>query len=96
LSNEIKNKVGSGAIEKNIELVIGRRFKKWGMRWSKDGANYLLKLRILKHDREAWNDFWKNNKSHFHGRKLPFLSWSFPVFLVQNPEKAYQIRRKQK
>ncbi|MBP7792216.1 MAG: UPF0236 family protein [Candidatus Goldbacteria bacterium] len=60
LSNEIKNKVGSGAIEKNIELVIGRRFKKWGMSWSKDGANYLLKLRILKHDREAWNDFWKN------------------------------------
>jgi len=58
--NEMKNKVGSGAIEKNIELVIGRRFKKWGMSWSKDGANYLLKLRILKHDSEAWNAFWKN------------------------------------
>ena len=40
ISKEIKNKVGSGAIEKNIELVIGRRFKKWGMSWSKDCLLY--------------------------------------------------------
>lgn len=38
--------VGSGAVEKNIELVIGTRFKKRGMSWSREGANSLLKVRI--------------------------------------------------
>lgn len=37
---------GSGAMEKNIEVVIGRRFKRWGMRWTRRGAHRLLKLRI--------------------------------------------------
>lgn len=46
--------VGSGAVEKNIELVIGRRFKKRGMSWSRAGANNLLKLRIQRQDRAAW------------------------------------------
>jgi hypothetical protein len=31
LKRELSDKVGSGEIEKNIELVVGRRFKKWGM-----------------------------------------------------------------
>jgi len=60
LKGEIRDKVGSGAIEKNIELVVGRRFKKWGMTWSKPGAHYLLKLRLLKYDPEAWDEFWNN------------------------------------
>jgi len=50
--------VGSGAVEKNIELVIGRRFKKRGMSWSRAGANNLLKLRIHKQDRAAWEAWW--------------------------------------
>ncbi|MDI6773703.1 MAG: UPF0236 family protein [bacterium] len=37
---------GSGAVEKHIELVIGRRFKGRGMRWTRAGANRLLKLRL--------------------------------------------------
>jgi hypothetical protein len=37
---------GTGAMEKNIETVIGRRFKRWGMRWSRRGAHRLLKLRL--------------------------------------------------
>jgi hypothetical protein len=40
--------------------VVGRRFKKWGMSWSKPGAHYLLKLRLLKYDPEAWDEFWNN------------------------------------
>ena len=60
LKGEIADKVGSGAIEKNIELVVGRRFKKWGMSWSKPGAHYLLKLRLLKYDPKAWDEFWNN------------------------------------
>lgn len=37
---------GTGAMEKNIETVIARRFKRWGMRWTRRGAHRLLKLRI--------------------------------------------------
>lgn len=45
--------VGSGAIEKHIDLTIGRRFKGQGMRWTRKGANRLLKLRIRELDRAA-------------------------------------------
>ena len=51
--------VGSGAVEKNIELVVGRRFKKRGMSWSRAGANNLLKLRIHRQDRAAWEAWWQ-------------------------------------
>jgi len=37
---------GTGAMEKNIELMIGRRFKRGGMRWTRRGAHHLLKLRL--------------------------------------------------
>ena len=37
---------GTGAMEKNVETVIGRRFKRWGMRWTRRGAQRLLKIRI--------------------------------------------------
>ena len=51
--------VGSGAVEKNIELMIGRRFKKRGMSWSREGANNLLKLRIERRDPDAWQGWWQ-------------------------------------
>lgn len=46
---------GTGAMEKNIEVVIARRLKRWGMRWTRNGAQALLKLRlwILRHG-ESW------------------------------------------
>ena len=37
---------GSGAIEKQMDLAVDRRFQGQGMRWTKKGANRLLKLRI--------------------------------------------------
>jgi len=37
----------SDAMEKNIDVVIGHRFKRQGMSWTREGANNLLKLRIL-------------------------------------------------
>ena len=40
-------KVGSGAVEKNIDVAIARRFKLRGMSWSKEGAANLLALRLL-------------------------------------------------
>lgn len=39
---------GSGAVEKNIGIYVGRRFKRQGMSWSKEGANNLLALRTEK------------------------------------------------
>ncbi len=44
---------GSGAVEKHIDLVICRRFKGQGMRWTRAGANRLLKLRIRELDQAA-------------------------------------------
>jgi len=51
--------VGSGAMEKNIELIIGRRLKKGGMSWSREGANNLLKLRVKKQLPEDWEGWWQ-------------------------------------
>lgn len=45
--------VGSGAIEKEQDLVVCRRFKGQGMRWTRKGANWLLKLRIRELERAA-------------------------------------------
>jgi hypothetical protein len=44
---------GSGAVEKHIDLTICRRFKGQGMRWTRRGANRLLKLRLRELDRAA-------------------------------------------
>jgi hypothetical protein len=49
----------SGAMEKNIDVVIGRRFKRQGMTWTREGANNLLKLRILRYNKNDWEEFWK-------------------------------------
>jgi len=43
--------VGSGGIEKKIDLILCQRFKGRGMSWSWGGAQNLLKLRILRYDR---------------------------------------------
>jgi hypothetical protein len=57
------NKVGSGAVEKNnIEIIIGRRFKKQSMSWSKQEAQTLLKLRVLKQNKEDWDKFFEELK----------------------------------
>ena len=37
--------VGSGAIESSNKIIVQQRLKQAGMRWSVDGANYLIALR---------------------------------------------------
>jgi hypothetical protein len=44
---------GSGAVEKHIDLAVCRRFKGQGMRWTRTGANRLLKLRLGELDKAA-------------------------------------------
>ena len=46
--------VGSGGIEKNIYVMLCRRFKGRGMSWSWAGAQNLLKLRLLRYDGKDW------------------------------------------
>jgi len=61
--------VGSGGIEKNIDLMLCRRFKGRGMSWSRAGAQNLLKLRLLRYDRKDWNAYWRRR-----GKGLPHLT----------------------
>ena len=69
-SSSLKDKVeakrvlvsSSGATEKNIDVVIGRRFKKHGMSWTKEGANNLLKPRISRYGKIGWEEFWQRQK----------------------------------
>ncbi len=55
---------GTGAMEKNIQVLVARRFKRWGMRWTRHGAQALLKLRlgILRHG-ETWFEALTSRKS---------------------------------
>ena len=49
--------VGSGAIEKNVDINIARRFKGRGMSWSRQGARNLMVFRIMSANNEFCNYF---------------------------------------
>jgi len=49
--------VGSGAIEKNVDINIARRFKGRGMSWSRQGARNLMVFRIMSANNEFDNYF---------------------------------------
>ena len=51
--------LGSGGIEKDIDLALCRRFKGIGMSWSRAKAQNLLKLRRLSYDRKYWRAYWQ-------------------------------------
>ena len=40
-----------------MDLVICRRFKQRGMRWTRAGANALVKIRLLILN-DKWNQYW--------------------------------------
>lgn len=50
---------GSGVIEKNIEIKIGRRFKRQGRSWTQHGAEHLLQLLWLQSNQADWNHWWQ-------------------------------------
>ena len=53
--------IGSGTVESACKHVVGQRLKQAGMRWSVEGADAILQLRILWKNGE-WNRFWNNRK----------------------------------
>lgn len=57
------NRNGSGGIEKNIGIHVGRRCKKQGMSWSHEGINNLLALRSKKLN-ESWSE--TSNKYEYY------------------------------
>ncbi len=52
-------KCGSGAVEKNIEVTLNRRFKRQGRSWNRQRAQYLLQLQLLYADQPRWLNWWK-------------------------------------
>lgn len=54
-----KVKCGSGAVEKNIEVTINRRFKRQGRSWNPLRAEYLLQLKLLSTEPCRWTNWWK-------------------------------------
>ena len=55
---------GSGPVEKTVDITVARRFKKRGMSWYRGGANPLIKLRLLKLNRE-WDEYWQERRKEF-------------------------------
>ena len=54
--------IGTGAIEKGGDLVICRRFKLRGMRWSRAGAEKVLQYRLLVLNDE-WDSYWQMRRT---------------------------------
>ena len=52
---------GSGPVEKTVDIVVARRFKKRGMSWLRQYANPLLKLRLLKLNGD-WETYWNERQ----------------------------------
>jgi hypothetical protein len=63
-------KAGSGAVEKNIEVHLNRRFKRQGRSWHPLRAQYLLQLKRLFAQPAAWHNYW-NAKPQFHFKPNP-------------------------
>jgi hypothetical protein len=55
--------IGAGSADKAGDILICRRMKLRGMRWSRTGADGVLALRILICNRE-WDDFWSKHKAN--------------------------------
>lgn len=63
-------KSGSGAVEKNIEVRLNRRFKRQGRSWHPERAERLLVLQQLLADPAAWTAWW-NAPPQFHVNPKP-------------------------
>jgi len=52
----------SGAIEKTMDVTVGRRLKAKGTSWHRPGAHRLLGLRVLKQN-DRWHRYWEARRS---------------------------------
>lgn len=63
MNYSVDNRNGSGGIEKNIGIHVGRRCKKQGMSWSHEGINNLLALRSNKLN-QLWSETSKKYENY--------------------------------
>lgn len=68
LRDEVEDKTvlvcSTGAMEKNIDTIIDRRFKGHGQSWTTEGVNNLLKLRVLYYNKSDWDAFWSRQQNY--------------------------------
>lgn len=57
--------LGSGAVEKAVDILVSRRFKCRGMSWLRPGASGMLGLRLLRFNRE-WDSHWAGRLAACH------------------------------
>lgn len=53
--------LGSGAVEKQVDVLVCRRFKTRGMSWYRPGAAALQRLRVLKANGD-WDRYWADRQ----------------------------------
>lgn len=58
---------GSGAMEKTVDILVARRYKKRGMTWSRRGSGALMRLRLLKANGQ-WDAYWANRREAYARR----------------------------
>ena len=50
--------------KKTVDITVARRCKKRGMSWQRNGANALLKLKVLKLNGD-WDVYWQEWRKEF-------------------------------
>ena len=50
-------KIGSGRVEKGVDVVVGHRQKKKGMSWSEKGSRALAVLKVVELNGQ-WDELW--------------------------------------
>ncbi len=54
--------IGSGQVEADCKTVVQARRKQWGMRWSKSGAEQVLRVRCALRD-ESFDRLWDHSRT---------------------------------
>jgi hypothetical protein len=62
--------IGSGVVEAACKTVVGQRFKRAGMRWSIEGGQNILNLRVLVLSKR-WDAFWKSHEKSLWATRIP-------------------------
>lgn len=58
--------IGSGVVEAGCKTIIGQRLKRSGMRWSLEGGQRILNLRVLVLS-HRWDYFWRSHQEKVLG-----------------------------
>ncbi len=51
-------------MEKTVDVLVARRYKKRGMSWGRRGSGALMRLRLLKANGE-WGRYWASRRAAF-------------------------------